>query len=270
LNAGTARRRGATPDGDAAADNRTMSGAPDFSPFAGEYVRARPRYPSELFAWLAAQVAPRRLAWDAGTGNGQAAVALAEHFPRIVATDHSCEQLRHAASHPLVEYRQVRVERSGLEAGSVDLVTAAAAVHWFDVPAFAAEVRRVVRPGGLLAVWSYRPDRVGPPFDQLIRDFYRHVLAPIAAPQLAHLDADYALLDLPGEPVLAPRFEVAGDWDLAQLRHFISTWSSSQAYIGERGRHPADEIAGELTALWGDPAARRTVRWPLSLRAQRR
>jgi SAM-dependent methyltransferase len=246
-----------------------MAEAPDFSPFAGDYARARPRYPPSLFAWLAAQVERRDLAWDAGTGNGQAAVAVAEHFRRVVATDHSFEQLRHATAHPRVEYRQVPVERSGLPASSVDLVTAAAAVHWFDVPAFTVEVRRVARPGGVLAVWSYRPDRVEPPFDELIARFYRDVLAPWASPRLGHLDADYVDLELPGERLVPPGFTVDGHWTLAELRDFIATWSSSYAYIRARGRHPADEIAGELAALWGDPELRRIVRWPLSLRATR-
>jgi ubiquinone/menaquinone biosynthesis C-methylase UbiE len=93
-------------------------------------------------------------------GNGQAAVALAARFTGVVATDASAEQVGNAFLHPRVEYRVAPAEASGLEAESVDLVTAAQAVHWFDVPAFFAEARRVPPAARLVSgvgVWGLRP-----------------------------------------------------------------------------------------------------------------
>jgi methylase of polypeptide subunit release factors len=73
-----------------------MGDVPDFSAGAAAYAAARPTYPPELFEWLASSVARRDMAWDAATGNGQAALGLTMHFRHVVATDLSSEQLRHA------------------------------------------------------------------------------------------------------------------------------------------------------------------------------
>jgi trans-aconitate methyltransferase len=110
-----------------------------FSAHAAHYARHRPSYPPELFAWLAAQAPARELAWDCATGNGQAALALAEHFQRVHATDFSAEQLAQATPHPRVGYLQAPAETSGLAAQSCDLVTVAQALHWFCHERFFAE-----------------------------------------------------------------------------------------------------------------------------------
>jgi hypothetical protein len=247
----------------------TTADTPDFSPFADRYARGRPRYPAALFAWLAAQVERHDLAWDCGTGNGQAAVGVAEHFARVVATDRSAEQLRHATPHPRVVYRKEEAERSGLADGSTDLVTAAAAVHWLDVAAFGAEVRRVAHPGAVLAVWTYHPARVSAPLEAVLHHLYWDILKPWFAPQTDLVDAGYATLDLPGEPIDAPPFAVEVEWELAQLRDFLASFSGVQAYLRERGEDPVTLVAQELGAAWGEPATRRVLRWPLALRAQR-
>ncbi len=115
-----------------------------FSQAARDYARYRPRYPAALFAWLASLAPRRELAWDGGTGNGQAALGLIEHFDRVLATDASPEQLEHATPRERIEYRLARVEDVALEPGSVDLVTVGAAVHWFDLDPFYAAVRRAL------------------------------------------------------------------------------------------------------------------------------
>src|SRR5574341_2011719 len=107
--------------------------SPDYSPFARQYAESRPKYPAELFSYLAALVDRHHLAWDCATGNGQAALDLVKHFERVIATDVSAEQIRHAVPHPQIEYRVARAEQSGLEDQSVDLVTVASALHWFDL-----------------------------------------------------------------------------------------------------------------------------------------
>ena len=85
----------------------TNAAIPDFSPLAETYARARPRYPDELYAWISSQVPRRELAWDAATGNGQAAVGLARHFARVVATDISPGQIAHAEEISASEQRRL-------------------------------------------------------------------------------------------------------------------------------------------------------------------
>ena len=126
-----------------------------FSLQAADYARFRPVYPPELYAWLAAQAPAKALAVDVGTGNGQAAVALARHFERVIGVEPSDDQRANATPAPNVEYRRGTAEATGVEAASADLLTVAQAFHWFKHDAFFTEVRRVVRPGGCVAFWCY-------------------------------------------------------------------------------------------------------------------
>lgn len=238
-----------------------------YGPLAAQYARGRPRYPGELFGWLASLVQGHALAWDCGTGNGQAAAGLAEHFQRIVATDLSAEQIRHAPPHPRIHYRVAPAESSELEPKSVDLVTAASAAHWFDLPAFAAEVRRVTRPGSVLAVWTYAPGMVMPPFHDVFRQFWDRMKPWFAGANL--VDRGYRDLVLPGEPLPPPGFEVRSDWTLDQVLDFVRSWSAFDAYRRETGDDPIPALAAELTPIFGDPARPLPFRMPLHLRVQR-
>ena len=99
---------------------------------------------------------PRRAwQWDCATGSGQAAVSLAGHFDRVIATDASRQQLDQAMPHDRVTYQVAQAQRTGIASGSVDLVTVAQALHWFDIPRFFNEAKRVLKPGGVVAVWCY-------------------------------------------------------------------------------------------------------------------
>ena len=243
--------------------------SPDFSPLAARYARARPAYPPELYAYLVGLLDRRELAWDAATGNGQAARGLAEHFPRVIATDISAEQIRHAAPHPSIEYRIAAAEGSGLETGSVDLVTVAAAAHWFDLATFGAEVQRVTRPGGVLAVWTYHVGIMRPPFDELFYRFYFDLVGPYFAPGARLVDDLYASLALPGRPLAAPALEVRASWKLEQLIDFIHSWSGAVAYREATGHDPVETIREELGTLWGSCDAVHELVWPLHIRITR-
>lgn len=244
--------------------------SPDFSPLAKRYAESRPLYPRELFEWLASIVDRREVAWDCATGNGQAAVGLAEFFDRVIATDISAEQIRHAVEHPRVNYRVAQSESSGLDESSVDIVTVASAVHWFDLDAFFADAERVLRPRGALAVWTYHVGHVEPPFDEIFYRFYDEVLRPYFSPQVKVVDEHYKTIEYPGEALdPAEAFFVTADWTLDQMKSFIESWSGVQKYLEDRGEDPIETIADELGGLWGEPANVHTVRWPLFARVWR-
>jgi ubiquinone/menaquinone biosynthesis C-methylase UbiE len=246
-----------------------MSEVPDFSPVAEAYAQARPGYPPELFAWLAGQSPGRELAWDTATGSGQAAVGVAEHFARVVATDVSEAQLRHARTHPRVEYRVGRAEASGLADGSVDLAVSAAAIHWFDLPSYYAELRRVLRPGGVMAAWSYHVGRVSAPFGEALWPFYRDIVGPYFAPGARMVDAGYAAIEFPGTPLTSPVFESVVHWTLGQTVEFIRTWSGVHAYLEATGEDPVPPVERRLRSLFGSPDEGRELRFPLHLRVSR-
>ena len=107
-----------------------------FSKQAAGYARFRPRYPQKLFDYLASIAASRQVAWDCGTGNGQAAVGLASVFDRVIATDASEKQIANAESHERVDYRVAPAENSGIGSATIDLIMVAQALHWFDLGPF--------------------------------------------------------------------------------------------------------------------------------------
>ncbi|HEX5761267.1 MAG TPA: GNAT family N-acetyltransferase [Thermoanaerobaculia bacterium] len=239
-----------------------------FSGHAADYKAHRPGYPPELFARVAALPGARRLAWDAGTGNGQAAVGLAAHFERVVATDASPEQLAHAAPHPRVEYRIARAEGAGLAGGSVDLVTAAQALHWFRFDDFYAEARRVLAPGGAIAVWTYNLARVDPAVNAVIDRLAYELVREHWPPERKWVDEEYRTIPFPFDEIAMTPMAQEERWDLERLLRYLATWSACQRYRKATGRDPLDLVRDDLAAAWG-PEPVRTLRWPVFLRAGR-
>ena len=245
------------------------SDAPDFSRVAKEYGASRPGYPEELFAWLAGSVPRRETALDAATGSGQAAWGLAKHFDRVIAIDVSAEQLRHARGHPRIEYRVARAEASGLPDGSVDLAVAAAAIHWFDRARFNDELRRVMRRGGVVAVWTYHVAHVDPPLEAILGAFYRDVVGPYYPPGVRLVDERYSGIELPGEELTTPSFHASVRWNARQVASFVRTWSAVPIYIDATKRDPVPTLEAEVEAAFGGPDIARDLSFPLYLRAAR-
>lgn len=238
-----------------------------FSTRSDAYERYRPGYTPELFEWLAAQSPGRRLAVDVATGNGQAALGLAGHFDQVIATDASAAQLERARAHHRVEYRCETAEAISVADGSADLVVAAQAAHWFDWHAFVAEARRVLRRGGLLAVWSYGFFRATPAIERLVSDFSRDVAGPYWPRERRHVEEGYRELVPPFPAVETPRFEMRADWDIACALGYLGTWSAVKRCRARSGRDPLALVAGPLAAAWGP--GRRALAWPLVLRVAR-
>ncbi|MCC6272615.1 MAG: class I SAM-dependent methyltransferase [Deltaproteobacteria bacterium] len=236
-----------------------------FSSLATDYARYRPRYPEDLFRYLSGIAPGRSLAWDCATGSGQAAVGLAEYFERVIATDASEAQLTQAEPHPGVEYRAESAEASGLAAASVDLVTVAQALHWFDLENFYAEVRRVARPGGVLAVWTYALFSCGPAVDAVIGDFYEGILGNYWAPERRLVEQGYRTLPFPFREGEAPEFAMEARWSLAQVLGYLGTWSALKRYREALGRDPLPELAEKLQGAWGKEGIK-TLHWPIFLR----
>jgi SAM-dependent methyltransferase len=239
-----------------------------FSGHADDYERYRPGYPPALFDWLASLPAARRLAWDVGTGNGQVATDLADRFAGVLATDLSLPQLARARRRKGVLYARAAAEAAPLADRTLDLITASQALHWFDLDRFYAEVRRVLAPGGAIVAWSSSRSEMDPAV--------KAALAPVAArvrpywpPERRWVDEAYRTIPFPFAEIAPPELWSSVEWGLDELLGYVGTWSATRRY---RAAHGADPIAPDraaIAAAWGEPLARRLVRFPLHIRAGR-
>lgn len=238
-----------------------------FSKQAADYAKFRPRYPQTLFEYLGSIAPSRQLAWDCATGSGQAAIELAEVFAHVIATDASEQQIANAEPQKCVEYRVATAEDSGLETGSVDLVMVAQALHWFDLDRFYTETNRVLKPRGVIAVSAYRFFHIAPAIDDLVsRRYYRDIVGPFWPPERRQIE-EFEEIPFPFPHIHTPAFEMTVDWSLDHLIGYLWTWSATQRYIAANGRDPIEEIRDDLLSAWGEPAQRRRIAWPLTLRA---
>ena len=189
---------------------------------------------------------------------------LADHFDQVIATDASKEQLAHAPVHPQVKFRHASAEASGFPDASVDLVTVAAALHWFDLERFYQEVRRVVRPNGVIAAWSYGAAvRIDPEIDPRVDQFAKVTLGPYWAPDFVRVQSRYRQLRFPFEPLPSPHPPLCAgaQWDLDAFISHVKTWSGLVHYVAENGTDPSEDLKRKLKPLWG--SGPREVRWPL-------
>ncbi|MFC4311051.1 class I SAM-dependent methyltransferase [Steroidobacter flavus] len=246
-----------------------MSFKDHFSGHASAYAKYRPDYPPELFEYLASLTPHRDVALDCATGSGQAAVGLAEHFDLVVANDGSVSQLQNAERHPHVAYIGNLAEQPALRDGTVDLVVAAQAAHWFDHDRFYPEVKRVLKPGGALALWTYGLADVEPQVDAIVRHFYKDVVGSYWPPERRWVETAYRDLPFPFQELGAPQFQLQLQWDLDSLIGYLNTWSAVQRYKRTTGQDPLPALRAEMAPVWGSPLQTRTVTWPLHLKIGR-
>lgn len=249
----------------------TTSFKDHFSSVSATYARFRPHYPEALFNYLASLCVRRECAWDCATGSGQAALPLTKFFSRVLASDASVQQIAKAGRHPRLHYFVAAAESVALRNTGLDLVTVAQAMHWFDLPRFYAEVDRVLRPGGVLAIWSYGRLLTEHPVMQTLLDrFYNETVGPYWPPERCWVEQGYASLEFPYETIETPAFSLTADWRPEHLAGYLRTWSATQRYRNALGVDPVSDLARQLAGHWGDPLAGQRFSWPVALRVGRK
>ena len=239
-----------------------------FSGVASDYVAFRPQYPVELFDWLASVCQRHDVAWDCACGSGQASRPLVSYFGMVVGTDASPTQVAAAEAIENIRFVVAASERTPLADGTFDLVTVAQALHWFVGETFFEEVRRVVRPGGVFAAWTYgMPNIVYDAVENVVHDFINVSLEPYWPPEIQMVLNGYDSIDLPFEELESPAFELKVDWPLERFLGFARTWSAVGRYVEELGEDPVLRLAAELEEVWEDEEALLPVSYRLDLRA---
>ncbi len=133
--------------------------SPDFGARSEDYARHRAGFPDSLFERLGkSQIGNKgQLIVDLGTGTGSLARGLAKQDCVVIGIDYSDEMIEAARELDSnagveVEYRLARAENTGLPDSTYDIVTAGQCWHWFDRPRAAVEVKRILKPSGMVAI----------------------------------------------------------------------------------------------------------------------
>ena len=251
-----------------------------FSSNSKEYASSRPTYPSSLFEFLVELVQYRNLAWDCATGNGQVAVFLSEYFEQVIASDASKEQIENAQPRNNIRYEVFPAERTTLANNSVDLITIAQALHWFDLDEFYKEAKRVLKKndngrgsggGGVIAAWAYGLHSISPEIDNITHLLYEDILGSYWPKERKIVENKYQDVPFPFQKIDTPVFQIELDWTLSELVGYLYTWSSVQKFIEKNNSDPVKQIYDDLVAAWGGKNTwhKRRVVWPIYMRVGR-
>lgn len=248
-----------------------MHNAQTFSQSSDQYAKSRPQYPDELFLYLSQLCKEHHRVWDCATGNGQAAGSLTKYFSRVEATDISEEQIKHAIQHPKISYSVSPAEQTSFENESFDLVTVAIAIHWFDQEKFFQEVKRVLKPNGILAIWGYGWLEIETEITNMI---IQDLLMPISsywAEGNRQVMNGYRDVAMPFDEIQnPPNFMMKMEWNLNQLSAYLRTWSAVKRYITEVGNDPVEALESKMKTIWGEPEKEKIVQMPIFFRASRK
>jgi ubiquinone/menaquinone biosynthesis C-methylase UbiE len=237
-----------------------------FSKQAEVYARYRPTYPAELFDYILSFVTGRSIAWDCATGNGQAAVVLAQHFKKVIATDISEKQLQQAIPAENIEYSVASAEKTTFPENTFDLITVAQAYHWFNFNAFHDEVMRVATQNAIIAVWGYNLI-VGEDekLSNMIGDFYRQTVGPYWDNERKHVEQNYSTVSFNYDELPSKEFRIYVQWTKEDVTGYLNTWSSVQHFIKANQYNPVEIFSRNLQDAWPQNTAKQFY-FPLFLR----
>lgn len=234
-----------------------------FDDNADLYASYRPRYPKELFDFIASLVQSHDEAWDCATGNGQAAIGLAQNFSIVEATDISEEQIANAFQSENINYSVQPGESTSFRDNQFDLVNVAQALHWFDYDKFWDEVARVLKPNGMFVAFSYLWPHINDDIDQILEERIKKVIEPYWASNNKLAWDSYRSLDLPFKAIASPNISLENHWNLDQFLNYIHTWSGIRRCMDDIGSDFFEEARRVLQSEWGDSSQKMVVKNPL-------
>ena len=237
----------------------------NFSKQSDLYSKFRPVYPQDLYDFIIGHLKEKQIAWDCGTGNGQAAQELSRYFEKVFATDISQKQIDNAYQANNIFYSVQPAEKTNFPDNSFDLITVSQALHWFQFDEFYSEVKRVAKPDAWIAVWMYGLLNISPEVDELVCvQFYKNTLGIYWDYERKFVDENYSTIPFPFREIQTPSFKIHYKWTLQELEGYLNTWSALQKFIAVNQFNPVDDIIQKIKPIIGND--KMNVVFPLHLR----
>jgi hypothetical protein len=123
----------------------------------------------------------------------------------------------------------------------------------------------VLRPGAVIAVWSYARSSVSPAVDAVFDQLHDVRLADDWPAGREHVLTQYRDLPFPFERIDAPAFEMRERWNLPQYLDYLRSWSASERHRRRTGVDAVAALAPSFAEAWGAPDQPRDVQWPLQV-----
>lgn len=279
-----------------------MSAFSDANFKASDYNSFRPTYSSQLYdSILEYHTGKHQLAVDIGCGSGQASYPLTKYFEKVIGTDLSQTMVDSANGRIDAEYQgKIEFKQSPaeslpfLEDNSVDLVTAAQCIHWFDHDKFFKEIDRILKPGGTIAFWGYAdpvfgvkeadyiaeqftyddPTKLGPYWEQPGRNIVRGLLKGVDPPK-SHFQDEKVFEHRPGVTTQGSSspLQIHRDIPLDFYHKYVTTWSSYHNWKKANPKSPdmADAFIKELeTKMHWNPKTMVHIEWLTVLKMARK
>ena len=237
-----------------------------FSNHASDYASYRPEYPESLAEFLSEQVPTKSIAVDVACGSGQLTKSLGAYFDEVYGFDASAEQIDKAMAQSNITYAVAQAESLPLADNSVDIITIAQALHWFDIDSFWQEANRIGKNNSIIAAICYNLCKVSDELNPLITEFYES-LKPYWAAERSLVETAYSTINFPFEELPSPPFFIRQNWNCSQFLSYISTWSAVKESEKNNETHFLD-FKKTLQSLW-DFAEYKEIIFPVSMRLGR-
>ncbi|WP_058462576.1 class I SAM-dependent methyltransferase [Legionella adelaidensis] len=219
-----------------------------------------------MFQFFKELVPPKCTVWDCGTGNGQAAYGLAKCFQHVIGTDRSLEQLKLAKRRENILYVCSPAEKTPIPSNTIDFITIAQALHWFDLPLFYEEVIRVAREEAYLAAWCYSLCQITPQIDRIVAHLYEQILGEQYWPkERIYIEEEYKTIPFPFKRIESPAFVIRKKMNLYDFLGYLNTWSAVKEYERREGKNPLGIILNDLQSAWDRIDKKLDTLWPIHM-----